>query len=109
MQARLHILDVETRVQPLLAGREVLRATGTMNPVNIYKQLAFLLRQNGEQPPATICSAVWEVVADLPMPQGFDLAAAEADHSARYGIFRARELFGDHPGSSFDNDGHRNP
>ncbi len=60
------------------------------------------LRQYGEQPPSHVAKQILGVVAELPMPQGFDLVAAYADRSARYWNFSGAGVVWEHPDSSLD-------
>jgi hypothetical protein len=97
--ARSHILEGNQRAAIAL-WREVLQRPELGSRQHL--QAWHFLRQHGEQPPAVIARTVWGVVAELPMPQGFDLVAAYADHSARYWNFSGGGVVWDHPDSSLD-------
>jgi hypothetical protein len=97
--ARSHILE-GNQSAAIARWREVLEHPELETRQHL--QAWHFLRQNGEQPPSAIARVVLGVVAELPMPQGFDLVAAYADHSARYWNFSGAGVVWDHPDSSLD-------
>jgi hypothetical protein len=67
-----------------------------------YLQAWHFLRQHGQDPPPTIAKQVLGVVVEVAMPQGLDLLAAYADHSARYYNYSGAAVVWEHPDTSLD-------
>jgi hypothetical protein len=67
-----------------------------------YLQAWHFLRQLGEQPIATSAKHVLGVVVEVALPEGLDLLAAYADHSARYYNYSGAAVIWDRPNVSLD-------
>ena len=67
-----------------------------------YLQAWHFLRRQGQQPPPDIAKRVLGVVVEVAMPEGLDLLAAYADHSARYYNYSGAAVVWEHPDSSLD-------
>jgi len=60
------------------------------------------LRQHGQSPAPENAKTLLGVVMEVPMPNGLDLLAAYADHTARYYNFSSAAVIWEHPDDSID-------
>jgi nitroreductase len=60
-----------------------------------YLQAWHFLRRHGQTPPADVAKRVLGVVVEAGMPEGLDVVAAYADHSARYLNFSGKRIVWD--------------
>jgi hypothetical protein len=67
-----------------------------------YLQAWHFLRQQGQEPPPDAARQVLGVVVEVAMPEGLDLLAAYADHSARYYNYSGAGIVWEHPDTSLD-------
>ncbi len=69
-----------------------------------YLQAWSVLRSLGVQPSPDIAKTVYGVVIEVGMPEGTDILAAYADHSARYINFAGSAIIWDRPDDRLDAD-----
>jgi hypothetical protein len=93
-------LAVGDKAGAVARWREILQHSGLESRVHL--QAWHFLREQGEKPTPEISSTIMGVVAELPMPKGFDFVAGYADHTARYWNFSGSGVVWDHPDSSLD-------
>lgn len=67
-----------------------------------YLQAWHFLRQHGEQPAPEVAKQLLGVVIEVALPQGLDLLAAYADHSARYYNHSGAGVVWERPDDSLD-------
>jgi hypothetical protein len=67
-----------------------------------YLQAWHFLQEHGQQPSPDISKTLLGVVVEVGMPQGLDLLAAYADHSARYYNYSGAGVVWEHPDNSLD-------
>jgi hypothetical protein len=79
--ARSHLAE-GSPADAIASWREVLAHPGLES--RHYLQAWHFLRQHGQPPPTETAKQVLGVVVEVGMPQGLDILAAYADHSARY-------------------------
>ena len=67
-----------------------------------YLQAWYFLRSVGYEPPPSECKVLLGIVVEVAMPEGTDLLAAYADHTARYYNFSGSGVVWDGPDTSLD-------
>ncbi len=80
--------------------REVLAQPGLES--RHYLQAWNFLRQNGQAPPPASAKQVLGVVVEVGTPNGLDILAAYADHSARYYNFSGAAAVWERPNATLD-------
>ncbi len=73
----------------------------TLEPRHTLQAWTFL-RQHGQQPDEAEAKIILGVVLEVALPEGLDLLAAYADHSARYYNFSGAGVVWEHPDDSLD-------
>jgi hypothetical protein len=97
--ARSHLAEGRS-ADAIAAWREVLAHPGLGS--RHYLQAWHFLRQYGQPPPPEAAKQVLGVVVEVGMPQGLDILAAYADHSARYYNFSGAAAVWLRPDGSLD-------
>ena len=95
-------LDLQSgnRADAVVKWRNVLEQPG-LEPRH-YLQAWHFLRQYDEQPSPDFAKEVLGVVVEVALPQGVDLLAAYADHSARYYNYSGAGVVWEHLDTSLD-------
>lgn len=99
VSARSH-LAAGRQSDAVACWRQILERLG-LEPRH-YLQAWLFLRQHRQRPPPDVAKQIFGVVVEVGMPEGLDVLATYADHSARYYNYSGAGVVWEHPDTSLD-------